>query len=133
MQLAAFDDMRFTLGHASMAVNEGLPHYVVAHMEKRHHLEFMTVGILGMAFKGDSDDTRSSLAYKLKRILSFKCERGAHHRPVRAHRPDLLPLEEVVERSDLLVLARPTPRTRGCAPTRRWSTSGTTSARGSRA
>ena len=27
----------------------------------------MTVGILGMAFKGESDDNRSSLSYKLKR------------------------------------------------------------------
>ena len=32
----------------------------------------MTVGILGMAFKAESDDIRSSLSYKLKRILRFK-------------------------------------------------------------
>ena len=32
----------------------------------------MTVGILGMAFKGGSDDTRSSLSYKLKRVLALK-------------------------------------------------------------
>ena len=32
----------------------------------------MTVGILGMAFKAESDDIRSSLSYKLKRLLRFK-------------------------------------------------------------
>lgn len=107
MQLAAFDEMRFTLGHASMAINEGLPHYVVSHLEKRHHLEFLTVGILGMAFKGDSDDTRSSLAYKLKRVLSFKCETVLTTDPHVRDDPDLLPLDEVVERSHLLVIGAP--------------------------
>ena len=72
MQLAAFNNNSFTLGHAAMLVNEGLPLYVVSRMEKRFDLAAMTVGILGMAFKGESDDIRSSLGYKLKRILSFK-------------------------------------------------------------
>ena len=37
----------------------------------------MTVGILGMAFKAESDDTRSSLTYKLKRILRVQGRRRA--------------------------------------------------------
>ena len=36
-----------------------------------------------MAFKGESDDIRSSLSYKLKRILEFRAARGALHRPLR--------------------------------------------------
>lgn len=72
MQLAAFNNNQFTLGHASMLVNEGLPLYVVSRVEKRHDLRHMTVGILGMAFKGESDDTRSSLAYKLKHVLEYR-------------------------------------------------------------
>jgi UDP-N-acetyl-D-mannosaminuronic acid dehydrogenase len=106
LQLAAFDDNRFTLGHASIAVNEGLPLYLVSRLEKRHHLAFMTVGLLGMAFKGDSDDARSSLAYKLKRVLGFKAERVLTTDPLVAD-PELLPLEDVVARSDLLIIAAP--------------------------
>ena len=75
MQLAAFNHNNFPLGHAAMAVNEGLPLYVVHRLEQQFDLSSMTVGILGMAFKGGSDDIRSSLSYKLKRILEFKAAR----------------------------------------------------------
>ncbi|GBL21472.1 hypothetical protein EMGBS4_15320 [Acidimicrobiaceae bacterium] len=52
----------------------GLPLYLVSRIEKNYDLTKMTVGILGMAFKAESDDIRSSLSYKLKRILRFKAE-----------------------------------------------------------
>ena len=81
MQLAAFTDNSFVLGHSAMLVNEGLPLYLVSRLEKRHDLANSAVGILGMAFKGESDDIRSSLSYKLKRILEFRAARGALHRP----------------------------------------------------
>ncbi len=107
MQLAAFDNNNFTLGHASMMINEGLPLYVVSRLEKRHHLEFMTVGILGMAFKAESDDVRSSLSYKLRRVLGFKAAAVLCTDPYVTSDPDLLPVEEVVARSDLLIIAAP--------------------------
>src|SRR5438445_2179915 len=69
MQLAAFNNNNFTLGHTAMTINEGLPLYLVHRLEQRFDLSSMTVGILGMAFKGGSDDIRSSLSYKLKRVL----------------------------------------------------------------
>lgn len=106
-QLAAFTNNSFTLGHASMMVNESLPPYVVSRLEKRHHLEFMTVGILGMAFKAESDDVRSSLSYKLKRILGFKAAKVLCTDPYVSSDPDLLPLDEVLERSDLLIVGTP--------------------------
>jgi UDP-N-acetyl-D-mannosaminuronic acid dehydrogenase len=107
MQLAAFTDNQFHLGHAAMLVNEGLPLYVVSRLEQRYDLSAMTVGILGMSFKGDSDDTRSSLSYKLKRILGFKAKRVLTTDPYVATDPQLRPLDQVLAESDLLVVATP--------------------------
>lgn len=107
MQLAAFNNNNFTLGHASMMINEGLPLYLVARLEQRFDLPTMTVGILGMAFKAESDDTRSSLSYKLKRLLNFKAERVLCTDPYVTTDPDLRPLEDVLATADLLVIGAP--------------------------
>jgi UDP-N-acetyl-D-mannosaminuronic acid dehydrogenase len=115
MQLAAFNHNNFPLGHAAMAVNEGLPLYVVHRLEERFDLASMTVGILGMAFKGGSDDIRSSLSYKLKRILEFKADAVLCTDPHVTVDPALLPLDEVLSRSDLLVVGAPHPEYRGLA------------------
>ncbi len=75
----------------------------------------MTVGILGMAFKGGSDDIRSSLSYKLKRILAFKANKVLCADPYVTVDPNLLPQDEVIAKSDLLVIAAPHPEYRGLA------------------
>ena len=107
MQLAAFNNNNFMLGHSAMMVNEGLPLYLVARMGSRFNLANSTVGILGMAFKGESDDTRSSLSYKLRRILKFKSKAVLCHDPYVTTDPTLVPLDHVLANSDVLVIATP--------------------------
>lgn len=107
MQLAAFNDNNYFLGHSAMLVNEGLPLYLVQRLERRYDLGAMTVGILGMAFKASSDDIRSSLSYKLKRILAFRAQRVLCTDPYVTVDPDLVPLEQVLDQADLLVVAAP--------------------------
>ncbi len=107
MQLAAFNNNNFTLGHASMMINEGLPMYMVSRLEHEYDLSSMTVGILGMAFKAESDDTRSSLSYKLKRLLRFRAARVLCSDPYAHDDVDLWPLDDVLAESDLLVIATP--------------------------
>jgi UDP-N-acetyl-D-mannosaminuronic acid dehydrogenase len=115
MQLAAFNNSQFALGHTAMTINEGLPDYLVHRLEQRFDLQSMTVGILGMAFKAGSDDTRSSLSYKLERILAFKAHKVLCADPYVTGDPHLLPQEEVIAQSDLLVIATPHPEYRGLA------------------
>jgi UDP-N-acetyl-D-mannosaminuronic acid dehydrogenase len=112
MQLAAYNNNNFTLGHTAMTINEGLPLYLVDRLQQRFNLAEMTVGVLGMSFKGGSDDTRSSLSYKLKRILAFKAGKVLCTDPYVTTDPDLLPLDEVLARADLLVIATPHPEYR---------------------
>lgn len=69
MQLAAANRNQFLLGHAAMMANEGLPAFVVESIGTPLHGK--KVGVLGMAFKADIDDTRDSLSYKLLKILRF--------------------------------------------------------------
>jgi len=107
MQLAAFNNHNFQLGQASVMINEGLPLYVVAKLEQRFDLASMTIGILGMAFKADSDDIRSSLSYKLKRILRFKAADVLCTDPHVTVDPDLVALDDVLRRADLLVIGAP--------------------------
>jgi UDP-N-acetyl-D-mannosaminuronic acid dehydrogenase len=107
MQLAAFTDNSFVLGHAAMLVNEGLPLYLVTHLEKKFDLAELKVGILGMAFKGESDDIRSSLSYKLKRILEFRAREVLTTDPYVTVDESLVPLEQVLDECDLLIVGAP--------------------------
>ncbi|MBV1699846.1 MAG: nucleotide sugar dehydrogenase, partial [Hyphomicrobiales bacterium] len=67
MQLSAFARNQFGLGHAALLINEGLVLHVIDDLKHRFELAHMTVGLLGMAFKAESDDTRASLSYKFKK------------------------------------------------------------------
>jgi len=107
MQLAAFTDNSFVLGHSAMLINEGLPLYLVTRLEQRLDLAEATVGLLGMAFKGESDDIRSSLSYKLRRILEFRAAEVLCTDPYVTTDDRLLPLEEVTARADVLVIGAP--------------------------
>ena len=107
MQLAAFTTDHFPLGQSAMQINEGLPSYVVNAMEERYgSLHGRTIGLLGMAFKAESDDIRSSLSYKVRKLLAWKGATVLCTDPYVAD-DRLVPLEQVLADSDLLVLGAP--------------------------
>jgi UDP-N-acetyl-D-mannosaminuronic acid dehydrogenase len=106
MQLAAFSHNTFALGHAAMLVNEGLPVHLVKLLRADGALADKTVGILGMAFKAESDDARDSLSYKLRKLLLMEARRVLCTDPY-VDDPRLVPLETVLAESDVLFVGAP--------------------------
>ena len=107
MQLAAFAQNQFSLGNAAMLVNEGLVLHVVDDLKRRFDLAPMTIGLLGMAFKAEIDDTRASLSYKFKKVLAMHARAVLTTDPFVTIDPDLRPLDEVIAASDLMILCAP--------------------------
>jgi UDP-N-acetyl-D-mannosaminuronic acid dehydrogenase len=106
MQLNAFSNNQFFLGHSAMLVNEGLPNFLVEMLKRKHKLNEKRVGILGMAFKAESDDCRDSLSYKLRKILSIEAKdvlcSDEYIKDTR-----FVCAEELVDRSDIVIIGAP--------------------------
>ena len=107
MQLVAYARNQFGLGHAAMQVNEGFVLQLVDDLRRSYDISKMTVGLLGMAFKAEIDDTRASLSYKLKRSLEMLAREVLTTDPFVTTDTALLPLDQVVARSDILILCTP--------------------------
>jgi UDP-N-acetyl-D-mannosaminuronic acid dehydrogenase len=107
MQLAAFAQNQFSLGNAAMLINEGLVLHIVEDLKRRYDLSRMTVGLLGMAFKSEIDDTRASLSYKLKKALLTITDNVVTTDPFVTTDPELIPLPNAIARSDVLILCAP--------------------------
>ena len=104
MQLAAYSRHTFSLGHAAVLVNETMPDSLVE--QARRHLltqgrtlEGLKCGILGMAFKPDTDICSKSLALKLKLLLQRE---GANVLCSDANVPPEAGLGETISEEELL-------------------------------
>ena len=107
MQMSAFNNNQFFLGHSAMLVNEGLPQFVVNRMQRRWpDLKSKCVGLLGMAFKAESDDPRESLSYKLKKILTLAAGEVLTTDPYVSD-PNLVEESRVVDLADMFVIGAP--------------------------
>jgi UDP-N-acetyl-D-mannosaminuronic acid dehydrogenase len=106
MQLFAFQKHNFVLGQMATTINEGLPNFIVEQLARRFDLRKKHVGILGMAFKADSDDIRDSLSYKLGKSLRF---RGAHvfYSDEHAKDPTFVDKETLVRECDIVIVGVP--------------------------
>jgi UDP-N-acetyl-D-mannosaminuronic acid dehydrogenase len=106
MQLGAFSNNSFALGHSAMLINEGLPLYIVQKLKNKYDLGNLKIGILGMTFKPDVDDNRSSLSYKLRKILRFQAKEVLCTDPYLKD-PTFLSFDYVVQNSDILIIGAP--------------------------
>jgi UDP-N-acetyl-D-mannosaminuronic acid dehydrogenase len=106
LQLSAFSGNNFFLGHSAMLINEGLPNFIVTQLRQQHKLRDKVVAVLGMAFKSESDDTRESLSFKLRKLLMVEAKEVLCTDPYVVD-ARLLPLENVVQRADVIILGAP--------------------------
>ena len=106
MQLFAFQRQNFILGQVAMTINEGLPNYIAMRLSQKYDLRKQKVGILGMAFKADSDDIRDSLSYKLGKILRFS---GATVLCSDEYVKDdtFISKEDLIEQADIVIIGVP--------------------------
>ena len=112
MQLSSFYGTNFFLGHAAMMVNEGLPGFIVENLRKTRDLSKLSVGILGMAFKADIDDTRDALSYKLGKILRFYGAK-VFYSDEYAKDPTFISKEKLIKSSDIIIIGVPHSAYRG--------------------
>jgi len=105
LQLAAFSGNQFFMGHAAMLINEGLPNFIVSQLRSKN-LSEQRVAILGMAFKGDSDDSRDSLSYKLRKLLQVEVREVLCTDPY-VKDPTLISPDEAIRRADVIILGAP--------------------------
>lgn len=107
MQLSSFAQNQFSIGSAAMLANEGLPLYIIEKIKKTFNLNQLTVGLLGMAFKPEVDDIRSSLSYKIKKILMLYAKQVLTTDPYVNCDPDLSDLTTTLEQSDIFIMCTP--------------------------
>lgn len=110
MQLAAFNNNTFFIGHAAMLVNEGLPQFVLDHVKYRlceENLHEKTVGILGMTFKAESDDPRDSLSFKLRKLAETEAKGVFCHDPFLKGERSFVTVEKLIKESNIIILATP--------------------------
>jgi UDP-N-acetyl-D-mannosaminuronic acid dehydrogenase len=106
MQLSAFGNNSFFLGHAAMLINEGLPNYIVQRLKDETDIRDKNVGILGMAFKANSDDDRDSLSFKLKKVLELEANKVYCSDPY-VKRDYFIDADKLIDLCDIIILAAP--------------------------
>ena len=106
MQLSSFFNKKFSLGHSAMDVNEGMPKFIYEDLKKNINLKNKKIGLLGLAFKADCDDTRDSLAIKLLNFLKKKKLKTFYtdefYKPKGS-----ISKQELIKRSDIIIISCP--------------------------
>jgi UDP-N-acetyl-D-mannosaminuronic acid dehydrogenase len=109
-QLLAFGQNQFQIGNAAIMANEGLALRLISIAERYVPLENSTIGLLGMAFKANNDDIRSSLSYRVRKMLQLRAKKVLSADPFVTNDSSLVSEEELIRDSDLIIICTPHSR-----------------------
>lgn len=93
----------------SIATNEGLPNKLIDLLATRisKPLSQSKIGILGLTFKANTDDTRDSLSVVLKDKLNQQCLQVLWNDPYLTHLPENVSIDTVLNECDAFIIATP--------------------------
>ncbi len=106
MQLNSFCNNFFELGLAAMKINENLPDLIIDKIKKRKNYNKKIIGLLGLAFKGETDDIRDSLSIKLLKKLKkmkFKVLQSDEYYKNNQN----VNKNELIKKSDIIIIGAP--------------------------
>jgi len=103
-QLNFYYGNNFKLGNVVLEINESFPDFLVERLSELIDISDKTIGILGMTFKGDVDDFRQSLSFRLKRVLEHKAQRVICS-DTQLQEEYFVDTDVLVDESDIIIIA----------------------------
>ena len=106
MQLNSFCNNLFELGTAAMRINENIPNLIIDKIKKIKNYKKKTIGLLGLTFKGETDDIRDSLSIKLlKKLkkLKLKINQSDEYYKLDTN----LNKNQLIKRSEIIIIGAP--------------------------
>ena len=107
-QLNAFLKNEFTLGKVATEINTSFPKIIYKKMLNKYKKSLIKkkIGILGMAFKSDIDDTRDSLSIDLLNYLKSK-KLSVHISDHFVNMKGIIKASDLIKKSDIIIIGSP--------------------------
>ena len=107
-QLNAFFKDSFTLGKTATKINTRFPYFIYSKMKNKFKNKLFSkkIGILGVAFKSDIDDTRDSLSIELYKFLKKKGLKVNISDDFVKMR-EIINKKDLIKKSDIIILGVP--------------------------
>lgn len=108
-QLTSYLKKTFSLGKISTKINQRLPYFIYNQLlnKFKKELKKKTIGILGITFKADIDDTRDSLAIELYYLLKAKKLNVIFSDHYESSLKNNLNKNKLISKSDIIIIGAP--------------------------
>jgi UDP-N-acetyl-D-mannosaminuronic acid dehydrogenase len=108
-QLTSYLKKSFSLGKVSTKINQRLPNFIYKQLSNKfkNNLKKKTIGILGITFKADIDDTRDSLAIELFNLLKRKKLKVIFSDDYASTLKNNLNKNKLISKSDIIIVGAP--------------------------